>query len=121
MIPFRFVLIIDRAGLIGWCVRVFSSAVWHPMLKDTGGAGDVPDLENQSANAHAHAHANNGDQAPGPSAKFSTALDTSNEELSPKKPYLSRTESSLELCRYLNTSVMVTAKPSSLIHPHSIC
>lgn len=89
------------------------------MLKDTGGDGGVPDLENQSANANANA--NNGDQTPGPSAKLSIALDTSKEEqLSPKKPYLSRTASSLELCRYLNTSVMVTAKPSSLIHPHSI-
>jgi hypothetical protein len=76
------------------------------MLKDTGGDGGVPDLENQSANANA----NNGDQTPGPSAKLSIAFDTSKEEqLSPKKPYLSRTASSLELCRYLNTSAMVTA------------
>ncbi|XP_059444534.1 uncharacterized protein LOC132176367 isoform X1 [Corylus avellana] len=68
------------------------------MLKDTGGDGDVPDLENQSANANANA--NNGDQTPGPSAKLSTALDTAKEEqLSPKKPYLSRTASSVELCR----------------------
>ncbi|XP_062147180.1 uncharacterized protein LOC133854920 isoform X2 [Alnus glutinosa] len=68
------------------------------MLKDTGGDGGVPDLENQSANANANA--NNGDQTPGPSAKLSIALDTSKEEqLSPKKPYLSRTASSLELCR----------------------
>jgi hypothetical protein len=41
---------------------------WHQMLKDEGGDGDVPSLENQSGNA------NNGDQTPESSANMSTAL-----------------------------------------------
>jgi len=41
---------------------------WHQMLKDKGGDGDVPSLENQSGNA------NNGDQTPESSANMSTAL-----------------------------------------------
>ncbi|XP_040987542.1 uncharacterized protein LOC121235285 isoform X1 [Juglans microcarpa x Juglans regia] len=72
------------------------------MLKDTSCDGDLPDLEKQSANANA----NHGcDQTPEPTAKLSTAVDSSNDDeqlppaLSPKKAYLSRTASSVELCR----------------------
>ncbi|KAG2680595.1 hypothetical protein I3760_11G105700 [Carya illinoinensis] len=72
------------------------------MLKDTSCDGDLPDLEKQSANANS----NHGcDQTPEPTAKLSTAVDSSNDDeqlppaLSPKKAYLSRTASFAELCR----------------------
>lgn len=78
---------------------------WHQMLKDTSCDGDLPDLEKQSANANANS--NHGcDQSPEPTAKLSIAVDSSNDNeqlppaLSPKKAYLSRTASSVELCRY---------------------